>query len=241
MEAALVMKIDRRVVIAASVGLMTLAVACGSGDSSASQSDPTAPPGATNPTAVPTVGPGAGGGDATSSGPADGVVFNWRVETVDEGAKPAIALASDGTPYVAYMREAISGFVKAASKTGDLQLLPRVLGDPHRDRPVLDRAIQRLEILAHDLVQRRRLGSSRFVSSWTALHAATAAGGRQTDSVSSGTRGENGSCRCTAAGRGTARARACGIHTPRWVRFDSAHLDKVDSRPLAKPPAGATS
>ncbi len=27
-----------------------------------------------------------------------------------------------------------------------------------------------------------------------------------------------------------ARARACGIHTPRWVRLDSARLAKVDSR-----------
>ena len=111
--------IDRRVVVGASAGLMALAVACGSDDNLTSQSDLTAVPGATNPTAVPTVGPDDGGAEATPSRTADGAVFNWQVETVDEGAKPAIALASDGTPYVAYMREAISGFVKAASRTGD--------------------------------------------------------------------------------------------------------------------------
>ncbi|MCH7642637.1 MAG: hypothetical protein IIC30_05090 [Chloroflexi bacterium] len=114
------MKINRRVVFAASAGLMALAVACGSDDDPASGSNPTAVP--ANPTAtsataiVPTIAPDSGG---ASTSPAQGAAFAWTVETVDEGTKPALALKSDGTPYVAYMLEAIPGFVKTASRTGD--------------------------------------------------------------------------------------------------------------------------
>jgi outer membrane protein OmpA-like peptidoglycan-associated protein len=32
-----------------------------------------------------------------------------------------------------------------------------VLGDPHRQRTIVDRPVQRLEVIPHDLVQRRRL------------------------------------------------------------------------------------
>ena len=116
-------KIDRRVVVVASAGLIALAVACGSDDNSASQSNPTPIP--ANPTAtsrpvvIPTVTPDSGGAGTTPVSPTEGDVFVWLVETVDEGTKPALALTSDGTPYVAYMLEAIPGFVKAASKTGD--------------------------------------------------------------------------------------------------------------------------
>ena len=91
-------KINLRVVFAASAGLMAVAAACGGDDNSASRSDPTPV----------TAGPAA----PTST--AEGAVFSWQVETVDEGTKPALALTSDGTPYVAYMLEAITGFVKAA-------------------------------------------------------------------------------------------------------------------------------
>ena len=38
----------------------------------------------------------------------------WEVLDVGPGTKPALALLSDGTPVVAYMLEAINGFVKAA-------------------------------------------------------------------------------------------------------------------------------
>ena len=99
---------------------MALAVACGSDDDPASGSNPTAVP--ANPTAtsataiVPTIAPDSGG---ASTSPAQGAAFAWTVETVDEGTKPALALKSDGTPYVAYMLEAIPGFVKTASRTGD--------------------------------------------------------------------------------------------------------------------------
>jgi len=37
---------------------------------------------------------------------------------LDEGTKPSIALKSDGTPYVAYMLEAMPGFVKNAIRNG---------------------------------------------------------------------------------------------------------------------------
>jgi hypothetical protein len=33
-----------------------------------------------------------------------------------------------------------------------LQLLAGVLGDPHRDRTIADRPVQRLEVVAHDFV-----------------------------------------------------------------------------------------
>jgi len=44
-----------------------------------------------------------------------------------------------------------------------LQLLAGVLRDPHRERAVVDRAVQRLEVVAHDLVERRRLGAMALV------------------------------------------------------------------------------
>lgn len=102
---------------------MALAVACGSDDDPASGSNPTAVP--ANPTAtsapaiIPTIAPDSGGAGSASTSPAQGAAFAWTVETVDEGTKPALALKSDGTPYVAYMLEAIPGFVKTASRTGD--------------------------------------------------------------------------------------------------------------------------
>ncbi|MDP6454081.1 MAG: hypothetical protein QF898_12285 [SAR202 cluster bacterium] len=42
--------------------------------------------------------------------------FAWTIEDVGEGAKPAIALTDDGSAYVAYMLEAMPGFVKVARR-----------------------------------------------------------------------------------------------------------------------------
>ena len=43
--------------------------------------------------------------------------FNWLVEVVGTGTKPAIAIAPDGTPNIAFMFEAMSGgFVKAGAR-----------------------------------------------------------------------------------------------------------------------------
>lgn len=44
-----------------------------------------------------------------------------------------------------------------------LQLLPGMLGDPHRQRPVRDRAVQRLDVIAHDFIERGRLGATALV------------------------------------------------------------------------------
>ena len=44
--------------------------------------------------------------------------FNWLVEEVGTGVKPAIAIAPDGTPNIAFMFEAVTGgFVKAGART----------------------------------------------------------------------------------------------------------------------------
>ena len=40
--------------------------------------------------------------------------FDWAIEEVDAGTKPALALTAGDLPHVAYMLEAMSGFVKSA-------------------------------------------------------------------------------------------------------------------------------
>jgi len=42
--------------------------------------------------------------------------FNWLVEEVGRGTKPAIAIAPDGTPNIAFMFESQDGFVKAGAR-----------------------------------------------------------------------------------------------------------------------------
>jgi hypothetical protein len=42
--------------------------------------------------------------------------FNWLVEEVGKGTKPAIAIAPDGTPNIAFMFESQDGFVKAGAR-----------------------------------------------------------------------------------------------------------------------------
>ena len=44
--------------------------------------------------------------------------FTWTISDVDTGAKPALALTSDGVPHIAYMLEAMPGFVKTAVLNG---------------------------------------------------------------------------------------------------------------------------
>ena len=46
-------------------------------------------------------------------------LHDWLIEDIDTGTKPALALTSDGVPYVAYMLEAMPGFVKNAVRNGD--------------------------------------------------------------------------------------------------------------------------
>jgi len=44
-----------------------------------------------------------------------------------------------------------------------LRLLAGVLGDPHRERTIADCPVQRLEVVPHDLVQRRRFGPMALI------------------------------------------------------------------------------
>jgi hypothetical protein len=57
-----------------------------------------------------------------------------------------------------------------------LQLLAGVFGDAHRDRTIADRPVQRLEVILHDLVRRRRLGPTTLIDT-TSRHAGGRASG----------------------------------------------------------------
>ena len=72
---------------------------------------PPAPAATTAPTSTPPVNPPTPRTQAAGE-------FLWEIVEVDEGTKPSIALKSDGTPYVAYMLEAMPGFVKNAVRSG---------------------------------------------------------------------------------------------------------------------------
>ena len=94
------------------VVVATAALACGGESPSVS---PT-----TSPTSAPTLSaatatPVAPAGQPTT---ADEAAFSWEIEDVGRGTKPALALSSDGTPNVAFMLEAMPGFVKNAVRTG---------------------------------------------------------------------------------------------------------------------------
>jgi hypothetical protein len=54
----------------------------------------------------------------TASGPPTDGTFAWEIEVVGAGTKPALALTSEDVPYVAFMLEASSGFVKNAVRKG---------------------------------------------------------------------------------------------------------------------------
>ena len=82
--------------------------------STSAPADAPAPSGSTGSAGAPAL-------DAVSvpSKQVDGILFNWTIDDIDEGTKPAIALASDGTAHVAYMLEATPGWVKSAQRVGD--------------------------------------------------------------------------------------------------------------------------
>ncbi len=69
---------------------------------------------------------------------------------------------------------------KKATLEVALQLLAGVLGDPHRERLVVDRAVQRLEVVPHQLVERRGLWRSGSLNAGAILHTGIRAGGRGT-------------------------------------------------------------
>ena len=69
----------------------------------------------TAPTQVPTSTPtpsAQSNGEATAT---PGTGFTWVIDTVDDnGAKPSLAVDGDGVPHIAYLLEAMPGFVKHA-------------------------------------------------------------------------------------------------------------------------------
>jgi type IV secretory pathway VirB10-like protein len=111
----------------ASVFVGALAMACGSDSPAAA---PTAPPSSpapqaqstqspTQPASEPTTAPSPEPEPTAAAAPDEGSLpFTWDIEDIDTGAKPALALTSDGTPHVAYMLEAMPGFVKNAVRNG---------------------------------------------------------------------------------------------------------------------------
>ena len=140
--------VNKRYVVGALFGLVAVAaVACGGGsedDDAPAPGAPIAPtvapqvPQPTQPAVAPTPTASAGAASvapAPTAAPAatqlptsDEGLFTWAIEDVDQGTKPALALAGDGTPYVAYMLEAQDGFVKNAVRAGsswDIETLAR--------------------------------------------------------------------------------------------------------------------
>ena len=94
-----------RSVLGAGAPIIVLLLAACSG------SDPT--PTIQVSTSTPTPTASALDGDPSGSGPGS-LGLRWEIEEVDAGGKPALALDSQGVPFIAYMEEAQSGFVKAA-------------------------------------------------------------------------------------------------------------------------------
>ena len=120
--------------LVATVLLVAAAVACGSCDPdpiATASASPSSPPTATAttlplPRIDPTSTSAPGQNPTIPSQPAvpeqgqlpvssaAGTLFDWRVDDIDEGTKPAITVNAAGVPSVAYMLEAIDGFVKNA-------------------------------------------------------------------------------------------------------------------------------
>ncbi len=114
-----------------------VAVACGSSDSdptsanvpasqptatTSSAPDPTATS-STLPVVDPTATPALGAPAATAVPPTltevpsktvSGTLFDWRIDDIGQGTKPAITVNDDGIPSVSYMLEAFGGYVMNA-------------------------------------------------------------------------------------------------------------------------------
>ena len=127
----------RLTILGATVLVAALAVACGGGTSAAmtatTQPSPTATsdalptateqpsPTATtrlSPTATTRLSPTATSEPVGEPSPGQTRSLTWEIVDVDSGTKPALALTSDDVPHVAYMLEAMPGFVKSAVRIG---------------------------------------------------------------------------------------------------------------------------
>ena len=120
------LKKARYIALAAAAVVAISAVACGGTPSPATPIVPSTVAPAGPAVASPTVQPAATATQAPVPTPTleptsvtgTGSAFTWMIEDVDEGAKPALALTSDGVPYIAYMLEDMPGFVRNAVRNG---------------------------------------------------------------------------------------------------------------------------
>lgn len=98
-----------------SVGAAFVVAACGGGTSTAPTATPagdTTPAVGSTPTPSPLATEGAPGASSAR--------YSWEVFTVDDdGAKPSLAIDAQGTPHIAYILEALPGFVKHAVLDGN--------------------------------------------------------------------------------------------------------------------------
>ena len=111
---------SRYVISLLGVFVAVAAMACGGAASTPTPTPrPPAPPAAATPTpppAQPT--PTATPQPTAAAGAQEEGAFSWEIEDVDAGTKPALALTSGDVAYVAYMLEAMPGFVKNAVRNG---------------------------------------------------------------------------------------------------------------------------
>ena len=119
-------QISTRLMLAFGGVIAAIVVACGGATAPAAGLTPQVPTAApappapvVAPPAVPTPAPSQieqAQPEPSSSDEVSSTGFAWTIEDVGEGSKPAIALTDEGSVYVAFMREAMPGFVKVAKR-----------------------------------------------------------------------------------------------------------------------------
>ena len=125
------MWVKKKQLVMWTVGLLgsLTALACGAASTPSPTFSPTAPETTATPTPVPTQptatpalessnNSNATEAHETGSGSAESPGFDWVIQDVGSGTKPALALTSKDIPYVAYMLEAQKGFVNNAISNG---------------------------------------------------------------------------------------------------------------------------
>ncbi len=111
---------SRYVISLLGVFVAVVAMACGGAASTPTPApQPTTPPAAAAPTPLPAQPtPTAIPQPPADDGAQEEGAFSWEIEDVDAGTKPALALTSGDVAYIAYMLEAMPGFVKNAVRNG---------------------------------------------------------------------------------------------------------------------------